>query len=198
MPIRILPELPRQPLVRLPRRDIAACLMALLSTGTDLFVGSGELIELDLRKVLYIDHFVFCFVYRMDQLVQFQMNGSGIAVLGILDQEDHQECDDRGAGIDDQLPGVGVMENGTGKGPDDDDPDRGNECPPGTEIVELRAANLPNRSERVRMVVVVGACSPGSFVTFIVTLAALTEPSVHWHILLQLADHWLDSLSLPL
>ena len=89
--------------------------MALLGAGADFFVGSGQLVELELRQILYIDHFVLCFVYCMDQLVQLQMNGSGIAVLGILDQEDHQKGDNRCASIDDQLPGIGVVEDGAGK-----------------------------------------------------------------------------------
>ena len=119
----------------LPRRNIAACLLPFLSVGTDLLVGPGELVELEVRQILYVDHFVFCFIHGVDQLVQFQMDGPGIAILSILDQEYHQECNDCGAGIDDQLPGIGVMENRTGEGPDDDDPNCDNKSPSRAEIV---------------------------------------------------------------
>src|SRR5271155_2657537 len=63
------------------------------------------------------------------------MNGPGIAVLGILDEENHEKRDNRCAGIDDQLPGIGVVEDGAGKAPDDYDPDGGDKRPPGTEEV---------------------------------------------------------------
>lgn len=32
------------------------------------------------------------------------MEGFGVAVLGVLDEEDHEEGDDGGGGIDDELP----------------------------------------------------------------------------------------------
>lgn len=42
---------------------------------------------------------------RTDQLVELGLDGA-VAVLRVLDQEQHQEGDDRGAGVDDELPGV--------------------------------------------------------------------------------------------
>jgi len=45
-----------------------------------------------------------------DQLVQLGLDGAAVPVLGVLDQEHHQEDDNRGAGVDDQLPGVGEAE----------------------------------------------------------------------------------------
>jgi len=56
-----------------------------------------------------------------DQLVQLQLDGLCVAVLGILDEEDHQKRDDGRPRIDDQLPGVREMENRPGDSPDDDD-----------------------------------------------------------------------------
>ena len=44
-----------------------------------------------------------------------------VAVLGVLDQEHHQEGDDRRAGVDDELPGVGEAEDRPADRPDDDD-----------------------------------------------------------------------------
>src|SRR5258707_15559475 len=49
---------------------------------------------------------------RADELVQFEMERFGVAVLRVLNQENNQESDDGGAGIDDQLPGVRKMEEG--------------------------------------------------------------------------------------
>lgn len=48
----------------------------------------------------------------------------GIAVLGILDHKHHQEGDDRGPGVDDQLPAVVEMKNWAADGPTDDRSDR--------------------------------------------------------------------------
>src|SRR5580693_1058333 len=135
MPMCILPRAVASAAGPLPRRDIAACLLPLLSAGTDFLVGPGEFVELDLRQILYINHFVFCFVYRVDQFVQFQMYGPGIAILRILNQEHHQECNDRGTGINDQLPGIGVMEDRTCESPDYNDPNRNAKGPSRAEIV---------------------------------------------------------------
>jgi hypothetical protein len=46
-----------------------------------------------------------------DQFVQLCLHCSGITVLGVLNQEYHQEGYDRGPGIDDQLPRVVKVEN---------------------------------------------------------------------------------------
>src|SRR4051812_36350400 len=43
-----------------------------------------------------------------DQLVELHLDRRAIPVLRILDEKNHQEGHDRRAGIDDQLPSVGV------------------------------------------------------------------------------------------
>ena len=48
------------------------------------------------------------------------MKGFGVAVLGILNEEHHEESNDRGGGVDDELPGIGEVENGAEDGPDHD------------------------------------------------------------------------------
>ena len=103
--------------------------MALLSTGADTLIGSGQLVEFEIRQIFYVDHSVFGLVYCVDKLVQFQVNGSGIAVLRVLDEKYHQKGDNRRASIDDQLPGVGKVEDGAGSGPDQDDTDCRDKCP---------------------------------------------------------------------
>jgi len=52
-----------------------------------------------------------------NQLVQFQLHRLGVATLGILDHEHHQEGNDRGTGVDDQLPSVGPAEKRAGNCP---------------------------------------------------------------------------------
>ena len=42
------------------------------------------------------------------------MHRFGVAVLRVLNQEDHQESDDGGGGVDDQLPGIGEMKSRAG------------------------------------------------------------------------------------
>jgi hypothetical protein len=58
-----------------------------------------------------------------DQFVQFQLHRGAVPVLGILDEEHHQERDNGGAGVDDQLPGIAKSEERTGGCPDHDDQD---------------------------------------------------------------------------
>ena len=47
--------------------------------------------------------------HSANQFVEFELDGVAIAVLGILNQEYHQECDDRCAGVYDQLPGIAEL-----------------------------------------------------------------------------------------
>jgi hypothetical protein len=59
--------------------------------------------------------------------------------LGVLNQEHHQERDDGGRGVDNQLPGAGKMENGTGDQPDENDQQRGERHALPSKIDEWRA-----------------------------------------------------------
>ena len=56
-----------------------------------------------------------------DQLVELRLHCRAVAVLRVLDQEHHQEGDDGGAGVDDQLPGIGEAEDRAGRRPDHHD-----------------------------------------------------------------------------
>jgi hypothetical protein len=55
------------------------------------------------------------------QFVGLQVDRLRITVLGRLDEKDHQEGDDGRAGIDDQLPGIRIIECRSGHGPCNDD-----------------------------------------------------------------------------
>lgn len=50
---------------------------------------------------------------------KLELHRPGIAILGVLDQEHHQERDDRRGGVDDELPAVRVTDDGPECGPDD-------------------------------------------------------------------------------
>ena len=39
-------------------------------------------------------------------IVEFELDGEGVLVLGALDKKDHQESDDGRPGVDDELPRV--------------------------------------------------------------------------------------------
>jgi hypothetical protein len=56
------------------------------------------------------------------QLVELELHGRGAAVLGVLDQEDHQAGDDGRAGVDHQLPAIREAEERADDGPGDDGP----------------------------------------------------------------------------
>src|SRR5260221_11011505 len=108
---------------------------------SDMTVGLSPGLGLDPRELLpeFFQFFVAEFFeidqvssgafYAADQLVELEVDRFRVAVLGVLDQEDHQESDDGGAGVDDELPRVGEMEDWAGGGPDDDDQYRQEECP---------------------------------------------------------------------
>ena len=45
------------------------------------------------------------------QFVQFELNGLCVTILGVLDQEHHQECNNRCARVDNKLPGIAKMKH---------------------------------------------------------------------------------------
>ncbi|MNO89712.1 hypothetical protein D3C76_812040 [compost metagenome] len=61
------------------------------------------------------------------QFVDFQMQDVGVAVLRVLDQEHHQERDDGGRGIDDQLPCIVEMKNRSAQPPQENQDQRAHE-----------------------------------------------------------------------
>src|SRR5690242_15653052 len=56
-----------------------------------------------------------------NQFVELHLHGCAVAVLRILDEKDHVKGDDRGAGVDDKLPGIRKAEERSGHAPDDND-----------------------------------------------------------------------------
>src|ERR1041385_5603680 len=91
------------------------------SSSLQAFEFVFQLCEFLVGKFLKIDQFIPRTFHCPDQLVEFQMNRLCIPVLGVLNNKDHQERYDRGAGINDELPGVGEMEERPGRAPDCND-----------------------------------------------------------------------------
>src|SRR5215213_585039 len=60
-------------------------------------------------------------VYGSDQFVKFQLHGSTVPILCVLDQEHHQERNDGRAGIYDQLPGIAEPKQRAASSPNYDD-----------------------------------------------------------------------------
>src|SRR5687767_6529242 len=63
-----------------------------------------QLVELLVSRLLEIHQVVVRARERADQLVELELDRVALAVLGVLDQEHHQERHDRRAGVDRQLP----------------------------------------------------------------------------------------------
>src|SRR5215210_1833391 len=60
-------------------------------------------------------------VYASDQFVKFQLHGSTVPGLCVLDQEYHQERDDGRAGIYSQLPGIAEAKQRAANSPNYED-----------------------------------------------------------------------------
>ena len=61
-------------------------------------------------ELLEIDEHVVRAGGDAQQLVELHLHGFGVAVLRALDQEHHEERDDRGARVDHELPGIAPVE----------------------------------------------------------------------------------------
>ena len=116
-------------LTRLGWCDVAAMISIVLCFSTDLLELFFELFQVLVRKPFKIDKFISRAFDGANNLIKFQMNGFGIAVLGVLNQEHHQKCDDGRAGINNQLPSVRKMKRWSGGAPYYDDKNSHRECP---------------------------------------------------------------------
>src|SRR5215207_1015822 len=74
--------------------------------------------------VFRFDHGIVCFFDRANELVDLEMERFGITILGVLNQKHHQEGNDGGGGIDDQLPGLRETEERPGDCPSQDQSER--------------------------------------------------------------------------
>src|ERR1044072_7982587 len=67
--------------------------------------------ELLILEVLEIEQRVVRALGRADQLVELDLHRLGVAVLRVLDEEHHEEGDDRGRSVDYELPGIAQAED---------------------------------------------------------------------------------------
>jgi hypothetical protein len=77
----------------------------------------------------------FCAWSMVNDLIELEVNRARIPVLRILDQEHDDKCDDRRAGIDNELPGIGVVEVRARNEPQRDHSEGGEERPLGSHPV---------------------------------------------------------------
>src|SRR5438876_4765228 len=80
-----------------------------------------ELLQVLIGEIFEIDKFIARAPDGADELIQLQLHGLGVAVLCVLNKKHHQEGNDRGGGVDDQLPRIGKMKRGASDEPDEDD-----------------------------------------------------------------------------
>src|ERR1041385_8274058 len=94
-------------------------------------------------------------VHRANQLVELELNHLAVPVLRVLNQEYHQEGDDRRAGVDHELPGIAESEDRTGQRPYDHDADGDGECPWAADgvrdTVRETTEHLVHRGRRARI-----------------------------------------------
>src|SRR6202040_2886090 len=89
-----------------------------------------------------------------DQFIKLQVDRFGVAILGILNEKNHEESDDGSASVNDELPGIGEMkgrprqppqhndENGTNKRPGRSQ-DRGRLAGKVTKAILRPTKNIP-------------------------------------------------------
>ena len=100
-------------------------LLVAFSHFGEALVVDAEDFQLGLGEVFDGDETVACPFEGGHDLVELELHRQGVAVLSPLDEEDHQKRDDGGAGVDDELPRIGVVEERPGRGPEQDDEQRG-------------------------------------------------------------------------
>ena len=76
----------------------------------ELFIGLPQLLELAIVELFQIEQLVACGARHANELVELDLHGDGVSDLRILDHEHHQERDDRGRRVNDELPSVAKAE----------------------------------------------------------------------------------------
>src|SRR5579859_157996 len=86
-------------------------------------------VQFHIAEFLDVDHMVASLVDGVDEFVELEINGPGIAILGVLDKKDHKEGNDGSAGIDNKLPGIGEVKDRPRNPPGGDEKARADEGP---------------------------------------------------------------------
>ena len=85
--------------------------LCFFANALELFLKAGEIL---VGKFFKIDKFISSAFKRSNDFVEFQMSRFGIAVLGILNEKDHQKSNNCRSGINDELPGIRIMKRRPG------------------------------------------------------------------------------------
>jgi hypothetical protein len=94
-----------------------------------------ELVELGVVEVFEPHQPIAREGVRSDQLVELQVESVRISVLGVLDEEHHEERHDGRSRVDHELPRVREVEERARDAPHDDDGERADERPGATHAV---------------------------------------------------------------
>ncbi len=105
-------------------------LLCFLAQTLELFL---QFIEVLVGKFFKIDKFVSRSPQCAQKFIQFQMDGFGVAILRVLNEEHHQERHDGRPSVDDQLPCVRKMEVRAGQTPNDNNKNGASERPGAAE-----------------------------------------------------------------
>jgi hypothetical protein len=117
------------------RRLLLSAAAPVIAFFPHLLVLVREPLEFVVGQVLDVNHLVLRLVDRFNDLIELEVNRARIPVLRILDQEYDQKCDDSRAGIDNELPGIGIVEVRTCNEPKRDCSEGGEERPFGSHPV---------------------------------------------------------------
>jgi hypothetical protein len=109
---------------------VVAVVFRFLADPLEFFL---ELFQVLIGKFLKIDKFISRVSKSADNLIELQMDRLGVAILSVLDEENHQECDDGCAGVDNKLPCVREMKGGARDRPYHDDEEGDDKSPSAAE-----------------------------------------------------------------
>src|SRR3546814_10304152 len=101
--------------------------VAAFALGEVGFQCVANLADLDIGQMLDADEFGPRLLDRAQNLVELGLHRRAVAVLTVLDQEHGQKGEDGRRRVDDQLPGVGKMQQRAAHRPDEDEGHRSEE-----------------------------------------------------------------------
>jgi len=91
-----------------------------LGFGANGFKSFRKSLQFRVREIFNVDHFLVGMPDGTDNLIELQVNGASVAILCVLNEEDHQESDDRSGRVHDELPGVRIMKVWATRAPQND------------------------------------------------------------------------------
>src|SRR5271166_4772437 len=104
------------------------------------FASAADFLDLLLGQMLDADEGIMGLAHP-NELVQLDLNGGGIPVLCVLDQEHHQEGDDGRPCVDDKLPRIRKIKEWPADRPHDDGGDRKSKHPCASDLARGGVGN---------------------------------------------------------